>query len=95
MPVRIGARQAQNQFSHLLDNVHDSNEEVIIEQSGKPIAAVIPVTMYERMIAEREARFQVLERIRSKLPDAPPDEVEKDVAEAIAAVRNGYASRGA
>jgi len=35
---------------------------VMVERSGKPAAAVIPVEMDE---AEREARFEVLECVRS------------------------------
>ena len=51
------------------------------------MVAVIPVEVYERPIAEREARFQMLGRIRGCLPEVPPEEVEQDVAEAIAAIR--------
>ncbi len=47
--------------------------------------------MYERLIAEREARFEILDRIRAHLPDLPPKEVAQDVAEAIA-VRNTLSS---
>jgi predicted CopG family antitoxin len=39
--------------------------------------------VYEQLIAEREARFQVLDRIRSKLPEISEDEVEKDVSQVI------------
>jgi len=95
MPVRIGAREARNNFAHLLGSVHYGNQVTIIERSGKPMVAVIPVAMYEQLIAEREARFQVLDRIRERLPDAPPEQVEQDVAEAIAAVRTADAARGA
>ncbi len=91
MPTKIGAREARNNFANLLGSVHDGKEEVIIERSGKPMVAVIPIDLYEQMIAEREARFQVLDRIRQRLPDVPEDEVAQDVAAAIAAVRNALA----
>ncbi len=51
------------------------------------MVSIIPMEMYERLIAEREARFQVLDRIRGCLPEVPPEEVERDVAEAVAAIR--------
>jgi len=51
------------------------------------MVAIIPVEMYERLIAERETRLQVLDRIRGRLPEVPPEEVERDVAEAVEAVR--------
>lgn len=95
MPVHMGAREARSNFSQLLGRVHYGNEEVIVERSGKPMVAVIPIQVYEQLLAEREARFQVVDRIRNRLPDVSPEEVERDVAEAIAAVRDAGAARGA
>ena len=94
MVVRMGAREARNNFAHLIGRVHYGGQVVIVERSGKPMVAVIPLEMYERLIAEREARFQVLDRIRSRLPEVPQQEVEQDVAEAIAALRAADAASG-
>lgn len=94
MPIHMGSRQARNNFAHLVGSVHYGNQVVIVERSGKPMVAVIPVAMYEQLVAEREARFQVLERIRQRLPDVPVEQVERDVAEAVAAVRATDAARG-
>ena len=63
-----------------------------MQRSGKPMAAIIPVDVYERLIADREARFRVLERIRGQLPDLPDAEIVTDVAQAIAEVRADYAA---
>ena len=93
MPTKIGARQARNNFADLLGSVHFGKEEVIIERSGKPMVAVIPVDLYEQMIAEREARFQVLERTRQRLPDVSEEEVIRDVTAAIAALRDAHVAR--
>jgi prevent-host-death family protein len=94
MVVRMGAREARNNFAHLLGRVHYGGQVIIVERSGKPMVAVIPLELYQQLIAEREARFQVLERIRSRLPDLAQQEVEQDVAEAIAAVRAANAAGG-
>ena len=95
MPERIGAREARNNFADLIGNVHYGGRVVIVERSGRPMVAVIPVEMYQQLVAEREARFQILDRVRSRLPDVPEEEVERDVAEAIAAVRLDRAQSGA
>jgi prevent-host-death family protein len=87
----IGAREARNRFSDLLGNVHYGGQVVTVERSGKPMVAVIPVEMYEQVVAEREARFQVLDRIRSRVPDVSAQEVVQDVVEAIDAVRAAHA----
>jgi prevent-host-death family protein len=49
--------------------------------------ATIPLEAYQKLIAERDARFEVIKRIQSLQPDYSPEEVERDVAEAIAQVR--------
>jgi len=95
MDVHIGAREARNNFTDLLGSVHYGGQVVIVERAGKPMVAVIPVEMYRQTIAEREARFQVLDRIRSRLPDVSLEQVEQDVAEAIAAVRAANAQGSA
>ena len=94
MSERIGAREARNKFADLIGNVHYGGQVVIVERSGKPMVAVIPVEMYEQIVAEREARFEVLDRIRSRLPDVSVEEVEQDAAESIAAVRAARAQSG-
>lgn len=85
--LRIGAREARSQFADLLGRVHYRGETVIVERSGKPMVAVIPIELYENLIAEREARFAIVDRLREKTPALPEAEVAQDVAEAIAAVR--------
>lgn len=51
------------------------------------MVALISVEVYEQLVAEREARFQVLDRIRSKLPEISEEEVGNDVNQAINAIR--------
>ena len=87
MTIVIGAREARQRFADLLGRVGYGGEVAIVERSGKPMVALIPVEVYERLVAEREARFQVLDRIRSKLPDISEKEVEKDVSKAIDSIR--------
>ena len=87
MVVHIGAREARSSFAELLGKVHYGRQAVIVERSGKPMVAIIPIEVYEQFVAEREARFGILDRIRAHLPELPAEEVEQDVSEALAAVR--------
>lgn len=91
MAIHIGARDARNKFSELLGSVRFGKEEVIMERSGKPMAALIPIETYERLIAERRIRFEVLESIRSSFPDISSEEIEKDIADAVSLVREDRA----
>lgn len=91
MTLHIGAREARNQFSALMGQVHYGGKTIIVEKSGKPMAAMIPVEMFEKIIAEREARFEVLDRIYQHLPETTEEERQLDVAEAVAAARASLA----
>ena len=87
MAIRAAVREVRRSISDYLGKVHYSGETVIVERYGKPMVAMIPVALYERMIEEREARFETIERIRARMPDLPPEEVEQDVLAAIEAIR--------
>jgi prevent-host-death family protein len=93
MVVRMGAREARASFAELLGMVRFGGQIVIVERAGKEMAAVIHIDLYNQLMAEREARFEVIDRIREKQPDWTIEEVEKDVAEAITAVRTDAARR--
>ena len=83
----IGARDARNQFADLLGQVHYGGETIIIERAGKPMAALVPVAMIDKLLAMWDKDFSIIDRIRHDAPDVAPDEVEQDIAEAIAATR--------
>ena len=87
MARRISAREARSRFSDVMGSVHYGGEEIILERSGRPVAAVIPVSTYERLVAERRIRFEVIDRIRSRVPETSPEEIDKDVTRAIAKAR--------
>jgi prevent-host-death family protein len=92
MTIVIGAREARRRFADLLGRVGYGGEIAIVERSGKPMVALIPVDVYNQLIAEREERFQVLDRIRSKLPEGSVEEVEKVIQQAIDVLRAGDAA---
>lgn len=96
MVVHMGAREARQRFSELIGRVHYGGETVILESSGKPMAAVIPLETYQKMMEEREARFARLHEVLREGQPVPysEEEVEADVAEAIAAVRRKNATSG-
>ncbi len=89
--TRMGAREARAKFADLLGRVYYAKEIVIIERAGKPMVAVVPIDLYERWMAEREARFQVLDRIRARVPRLPEEEVRKDIEAALQAIRTAHA----
>lgn len=93
MTILIGARDIRQRFAEILGKVGFGGDIAVVERSGKPMAALIPIEMYEQMIAEREARFQIVEKIRAAQANFTPEEIERDVAQAIKKVRKQNAAR--
>ena len=91
MAIRVSAREARNRFADIMGSIRYGGEEVIVERSGRPMAALIPVETYERLVAERRTRFEVLDEIRSQLPNVAPKKVQEDIAQAINELRNIHA----
>lgn len=94
MPKHMSSREARNRFSDLMGMVRYGGEEVIVERSGRPVAAVIPLDTYERLVKQRREHFKVLDDFRSSLPDVSPEEVSMDVQGAIEEMRNTDAKGG-
>ena len=81
---------ARQQWSQLLDRVARREARVVVERGGIPVAAIIAAEDLERLTrleARRAERFAVLDEIHARNADRDPDEVERDVAEEVAAMR--------
>jgi len=94
MTLQIGAKDARAKFAELLGRVGFGREEIVIERSGKPMAALIPIDVYEQLVAEREARFAVVKRLQNNQPDLPIEQMDIDVDAMIKKVRADRAPRG-
>lgn len=87
MTIIIGAYRLQHRLGEFLNGVAVSKDPVVITRWNKPMAAIIPIEIYQQMIAERETRFKVLEKIRLVQPDFPSKQIQRDVQEAIIRTR--------
>jgi prevent-host-death family protein len=83
----IPALEARTQLGQIMKDVQSGQIRVLIEKSGVPMVGIISAEEFRRIIAEREARFEVVDRISRRLPSVPDAEVERDVGEAVKQVR--------
>lgn len=86
MEKTIGAFEARRQFGKILQEVTARNDKYVIERHGEPVAALVPIAVYEQMKRERTAFFERARAIAAEV-NLSPEEAEALVAEAIAAVR--------
>lgn len=62
----------------------------MVEEDGKPVAALISpsdLARLDRLDAQRKEAARVFDEIHARNRNVDPDEVERDVAEALAEVR--------
>jgi prevent-host-death family protein len=86
----IKASVARQQFSQLLNDVYRTENRVVVEKSGIPVAAIIPAKDLQRLTrleAERNRDFAILREIREAFKDVPAEEIEREVAKALSEVR--------
>jgi prevent-host-death family protein len=90
MTQTIKASDARQQWSELLNKVFRKETRVVVEKSGIPVAAIISAEDLERLNRyeqERAERFKILDEIGEAFKDVPPEELEREVAKTLDAVR--------
>jgi|KBSMisStandDraft_5_1062788.scaffolds.fasta_scaffold775590_2 prevent-host-death family protein len=91
----IKLTEARSTFSALVNDVYRTHDRVIVEKSGIPVAAIVSVTDLERLDQldrQRAADIELLKRFASHFENVSPEELEAEVAKAIAEVRAEYST---
>jgi prevent-host-death family protein len=86
----VEAAAARECLSDLVDDVKDRRARVVLQEDGKPVAALISAAdfeLYQHYLRQRAERWKVIEEIWAQNADIDPDEAERDIAEAIAEMR--------
>ncbi len=103
----VSATEAKNKFGEIIKHAYAANEHLIVEKSGIPVVAIIPMADYQQLVhagsaspevaqkvdeASRRAQArrdlaEFLEQVHATMPDYPEEEVDRDIALAIAEVR--------
>jgi prevent-host-death family protein len=93
MKRRLSAVEARKHLGEILEGVFYRGDEVVIERAGKPMAAVIPPERYRTMEQNRERLLEIIERIHERTKDIPPEELQRDIDEAVREVRREAAHK--
>jgi prevent-host-death family protein len=87
MKRRISAVEARKRLGEILEGVFYRGDEVVIERAGKTMAVVIPAQRYEAMERDRERFIELIEKNWERNKDAPFEEIEREVKEAVREAR--------
>jgi PHD/YefM family antitoxin component YafN of YafNO toxin-antitoxin module len=86
----VDAAEVGEPLREALERVARGKARVVVEQDGKVVAALVSPLDYERlkMLDRRvEDGWRVIEEIRARNAHMDPEEVERDIAEAIEEMR--------
>lgn len=89
----VPALEARTQLGRIMREVQGGRVRVLVEKSGVPVVAIISAGEFGRVVAEREARFEVVDRIRHRGPRASDAKVQRDVGEALKQARRRSRAR--
>jgi prevent-host-death family protein len=84
---KINALKVRQNLGQLLEEVYYKGDQYVIERAGRPMAAVVPVWQLKEWQERRARFFGMVDDLRSKGKKMKPEVVEREVADAIRAVR--------
>jgi prevent-host-death family protein len=82
--------EVKQQLNRLVNQVYRRETRIMVEKSGIPVAGIVSaedLRRLDRLDRERAERFKVLEEFGEAFKDVPVDELEREVARALAEVR--------
>lgn len=87
----MSVSEARQRFSETLNRVYLGDERVIIEKNGIPVAAIVPIsTVRDAEITEqnRNAVLDAFRNLQDAFADVPEDELEQELANAVAEAKD-------
>lgn len=90
MTQTMKASEARQLWSKMLNKVFRRELRVVVEKSGIPVAAIVPIEDLERLReleARRDEQFRALDEARAVFKDVPDAELETEVERAVKAAR--------
>ena len=87
MCKEISAIELQQKLIELLNGVNHNGDQLIVKQADKPLAAIIPIEIYDRLIKQREEPFSVLETVWGKVTKVSEEEAQAELKQMIAKLR--------
>jgi prevent-host-death family protein len=88
MVKHISSRDARAQFADLLGSVYYTNEAVIVEKKGKPVAVIVSPQEYAALKQAQEQAWATVDTIQAANADRDPNDVLADVTAEVEAVRH-------
>lgn len=83
----VDAVALRKNLGQYINETYYRGDELVIKRAGKPIAALVPLEDLEGLIALKNQGLKTLRQIWASNKNVPLKTVQRDIAEAIQAVR--------
>ena len=87
MEKTVGAFEARRSFGRILQDVAAKGEKIVVERHGEPIAALVPIHIYEQWKRRRDAFFDQIDEV-AKRANLSAEDADELVQEAIQKTRS-------
>ena len=87
MVRRVNALDARKNLGALLEGAFYKGNQYVIERAGRPMAAIVPVPQLRAWQERRGRLFAIFDEIGKKTKGIKAGVVEREVTEAVTAVR--------
>lgn len=88
MKKNISTQDLKTHVGEVVDAVRLRGDRYIIERRGKPVAAIVPLSVSENDERQRRRFFELLQTMRQQSQDVPADIMEDAISEAVDEVRS-------
>lgn len=85
---RLDITQASKEVREFLDRIRGEEDTYLLEDQGKPVLGIVPAWQVTNAEERRTQLLAMLREVWARNRDVPPEEVERDVEEAIREVRS-------
>jgi len=93
MEKTVGAFEARRQFGRLIEEAFYQKDSFVVERSGRPMAAIVPIDAYQRWKRlAKERAFLLLEEVWKRNQEVPDSVLEEAIDQALQMLREEQAS---
>jgi antitoxin (DNA-binding transcriptional repressor) of toxin-antitoxin stability system len=86
MEKTIAADEVRRSLGRILQDVAEHGDRVVVERDGQPVAAMVPIDLYNQWKRSRADFFSRMDEA-ARRADLTPDEADQLAADGVAAVR--------
>jgi prevent-host-death family protein len=84
MKKNISTQDLKTHVGEVVDAVRLRGDRYIIERRGKPVAAIVPLSVSENDERQRRRFFELLQTVRQQNQNVPAEQVEDAITQAVA-----------